>query len=64
MEASTDPEKSIMITAIKIDDDLSTLQKNTNLTKNQYQSWKDSNNTSIDIPLALGILYNAGTRFL
>ncbi len=63
-EATLDPEKSIMIGAIKIDDDLSTLQRNTNLTKEKYQSWKESNSADVEIPLALGVLYNEGTASL
>ncbi len=63
-EATLDPEKSIMVAAIKIDDDLSTLWRKTDLTRESYQSWKDTNSTDASIPIALGVLYNAGTRHL
>lgn len=57
-ECVTDNEKSILLAAVKIDDDLGTVRNNTKMTEEGYKNWKESNSTDIAIPIIVGTLYN------
>ena len=65
IDCVSDPDKSILVSAIKIDEDIDTLFRNgSQMTREAYEKWRKSKSSDIYLPLALGVMYNAGTQYV